>query len=419
MAERDRPEFYGTEYYLDSITKQRKEYYPFRRRFFKYVFSTFVLIIMICIVFISVISVVLYKLYIEINICEDDEECNEFHNTIIASNLNTLSIMILGKIYNFFAVKLTNWENHQTQSAYNDALIIKLFSFQFANTYTSLFYIAFFRKDPGESGILGLGKEYRDDCEEKENDNCMALLSFQLLVLMITKLIPKLYYDIILPCLKNAFKCCTRSNQIDISSTHHYLVKEMLKPQEENFRLEEMTEKVIQYGYIMMFAASCPLAPLVALLFNLLDMRIDAKRLLWWNRRPVAYRDNDIGIWFHIIRFINILGTITNAFLIAFTSNLGNYLEFGLAMVVVFIFEHFIFAIKFLIDIIIPDIPESVMLDRKRDRFVIAHFMSVVSDSNEDANWANSQISDQCPKRSMKPPKSIRFAKNKKWDTPK
>ena len=36
-------------------------------------------------------------------------------------------------------------ENHRTQTQYDDALIIKLFAFQFANSYASCFYIAFFR----------------------------------------------------------------------------------------------------------------------------------------------------------------------------------------------------------------------------------------------------------------------------------
>ena len=36
-------------------------------------------------------------------------------------------------------------ENHRTQTEYDDALIIKLFAFQFCNSYTSLYYIAFFR----------------------------------------------------------------------------------------------------------------------------------------------------------------------------------------------------------------------------------------------------------------------------------
>ncbi len=36
-------------------------------------------------------------------------------------------------------------ENHRTQTQYDDALVIKLFAFQFANCYSTPFYIAFFR----------------------------------------------------------------------------------------------------------------------------------------------------------------------------------------------------------------------------------------------------------------------------------
>lgn len=48
-------------------------------------------------------------------------------------------------------------ENHRTQSQYNDALIIKLFAFQFTNAYASLFYTAFFRDEQQEiKGVLVL-----------------------------------------------------------------------------------------------------------------------------------------------------------------------------------------------------------------------------------------------------------------------
>jgi hypothetical protein len=36
-------------------------------------------------------------------------------------------------------------ENHRTKTSYDNALIIKLFAFSFANSYSSCFYIAFFR----------------------------------------------------------------------------------------------------------------------------------------------------------------------------------------------------------------------------------------------------------------------------------
>ena len=49
------------------------------------------------------------------------------------------------QVYEKLAYILTNWENHRTQTAYDDALIIKLFAFQFVNNYASLIYIAFFK----------------------------------------------------------------------------------------------------------------------------------------------------------------------------------------------------------------------------------------------------------------------------------
>ena len=49
------------------------------------------------------------------------------------------------------------------------------------------------------------------------------------------------------------------------------------------------------YGFIMLFGAVFPLAPLVALLCNVIDVRIDGYRILWKNRRYIAQRAEDIG----------------------------------------------------------------------------------------------------------------------------
>ncbi|XP_062585163.1 anoctamin-1-like [Saccostrea cucullata] len=93
-----------------------------------------------------------------------------------------------------------------------------------------------------------------------------------------------------------------------------------MKPTLGDFTLNEYTEKVIQYGFLMLFAASFPLAPLMAILLNLIDIRIDARRMLWSNRRPIAYIRQDIGKWYGILNLVNTIGVITNGFLIGFTS---------------------------------------------------------------------------------------------------
>ncbi|KAG0722183.1 Anoctamin-1 [Chionoecetes opilio] len=83
----------------------------------------------------------------------------------------------------------------------------------------------------------------------------------------------------------------------------------------------EYLEMVLQYGFVTIFVSSFPLAPLFAFLNNIFEMRLDARKLLSHFRRPIPQRVKDIGVWFKILDSIGKLAVITNAFIIAFTSN--------------------------------------------------------------------------------------------------
>ena len=100
------------------------------------------------------------------------------------------------KLYDKIAVKLTIWENYRTKTEYDDALILKLFAFEFVNSYGSFYYLAFFRNIKLDNGFFNLGPEYRDRCDD---DNCMALLSLQLLIVLVIKPFPRLFKAIIFP----------------------------------------------------------------------------------------------------------------------------------------------------------------------------------------------------------------------------
>ena len=58
---------------------------------------------------------------------------------------------------------------------------------------------------------------------------------------------------------------------------------------------EEYVEKVIMYGFIVLFGSAFTFAPLIILLVCMLDLRTDAYRILWLYKRPIAYRAQDIG----------------------------------------------------------------------------------------------------------------------------
>lgn len=69
-----------------------------------------------------------------------------------------------------------------------------------------------------------------------------------------------------------------------------------------------------------MFVAAFPLAPLFALINNILELRIDAINFVVNFRRPVAERAQGIGVWFGILRTMSWFAVVVNSFVIAFTS---------------------------------------------------------------------------------------------------
>ncbi|XP_052828220.1 anoctamin-7 [Octopus bimaculoides] len=343
-------------------------------------------VLRVCLVGASVIGVIVYRVIMSIEYSDNVTEIEGFMITTIASSfLNAVSILLLGTVYTKLANKLTCWENHRTKSSFDDALIIKLFAFHFVNSYSSCFYIAFIRGRFLEHGIMGMGASYQDKCE----GSCMSQLSIQVMILMLTKPFPKFLKDVIIPQVIKIWRRIhvkgnfdSKVNNIDDGVTTEgenkkaaletWIQDEERKPVLGDFTLEEFTEKTIQYGYLMLFAASFPLAPLIALITNFIDVRVDANRLLWTYRRPLAFISQDIGMWYPILRFINTVGVISNAFLIAFTSHWSETFSLSKRLWVVIGFEHIVYGVKLLIEIMIPDTTAYVKMVRRQNKMKVS-----------------------------------------------
>ncbi|KAJ8028117.1 Anoctamin-7 [Holothuria leucospilota] len=385
FSEPDRPQFFGTKERMDPVSDLPDWYYPFHRQFLKYFASLSILLFMVLLVIASVIGVITYRVIMKLLLASQSSVIRLLVSSVIATLINSTIIMILGKIYDIMAVKLTDWENHRTQSKYDDALIIKLFAFSFVNTYSSLFYIAFFRELTTEGGLFDMGPEFEDTCDD---NNCMAMLSLQVFVLMVMKPCPKFFKDIIVPYLKKLLrkcKCCGKNKvgSVDtgsLSAQGQFIQKEYNKPPVGNFTLGEYNEKVILYGFLMVFSSALPLAPLIALLIILIDLGIDARRLIWFNRRPIGLIACNIGMWYSILEFLNYVGVITNAFIIAFTSQWGKEFSMVGKLWIVIGFEHVVFMVKFFLAYIIPDTPADVSLAMRRERYQVARIMGEATD---------------------------------------
>lgn len=69
---------------------------------------------------------------------------------------------------------------------------------------------------------------------------------------------------------------------------------------------------VLQYGFVTLFVAAFPLAPLFALLNNVAEIRLDAYKMVTQARRPLAERVEDIGAWYGILRTITYIAIVSN-----------------------------------------------------------------------------------------------------------
>uniref|UniRef100_A0A674BL06 Anoctamin n=1 Tax=Salmo trutta TaxID=8032 RepID=A0A674BL06_SALTR len=242
-----------------------------------------------------------------------------------AAIINLVVILILDEVYGAVARWLTVLEVPKTDKSFEERLIFKTFILKFVNAFTPIIYIAFFRgRLVGRPGsYLYVFESYR--MEECAHGGCLMELCIQLSITMLGKqLIQNNLFEIGIPKLKKliryikskrrTFQEEEREKKLQRYETDHFL---------EPFAglTPEYMEMIIQFGFVTLFVASFPLAPLFALLNNIIEIRLDAKKFVAELRRPVAARAKDIGIWYNLLRGVAKVAVIINAFVISFTSD--------------------------------------------------------------------------------------------------
>ncbi|XP_062242198.1 anoctamin-7 [Platichthys flesus] len=438
--ERPRPEFTAMAPMTvrNPVTGAEEPYFPENKRFNRTLSGCMVIIIMIVLVLMCLIAIILCRSILSILIYKSR---NSFFSlsagriaSLTSSVLNLLVILMLSRVYTALAHMLTRWEMHRTQSKYEDMFILKVFIFQFVNFYSSPVYIAFFKGRfvgyPGNYNTLfGIRNE---DCGA---GGCLVELAQELLVIMVGKQLINNIQEFIIPKLKawwqkRRMSPVQREVKEDGGEEAQWEQHQQgeLPPWEADYQLlvcegllSEYLEMVIQFGFITIFVAACPLAPVFALINNWVEIRLDAQKFVTEYRRPVVEQAQDIGIWLPIMQFITHTAVLSNAFLIAFTSSflprlyyrytrdstLSGFVNFTLAtshnytqqgkstscryqgfrdeqgqylphffhllaiqLAFVIVFEHVVFFIGRLIDMMVPDVPEEVEMKIKREHYM-------------------------------------------------
>ncbi|XP_038562190.1 anoctamin-3 isoform X1 [Micropterus salmoides] len=330
-----RPQFeakYSRVERVNPISGKPEPFQPFSDKLSRLMVSVSGIFFMISLVLTAVFAVVVFRLIAM-------EKFASFNWYFVKKNwqfatsgtgvcINFMIIMSLNLVYEKVAYLLTNLEHPRTESEWENSFALKMFLFQFVNLNSSTFYIAFFLgRFAGRPGNYNkLFKRWR--LEECHPSGCLIDLCLQMGVIMFFKQIWNNFMELGYPLLQNWWsrrkmkKVGGGGQNVENKAQLPQWDKDWnLQPMNAHGLVDEYLEMVLQFGFTTIFVAAFPLAPLLALLNNIIEIRLDAYKFVTQWRRPMPARATDIGIWHGILEGIGVLAVITNAFVIAITSD--------------------------------------------------------------------------------------------------
>lgn len=160
---------------------------------------------------------------------------------------------------------------------------------------------------------------------------------------------------------------------------------------------------MIQLGFVLLFGAIFPLAPVIALLNNLVFIRLDASKLTYTRKRytgkcslivncarPIAQKVGGLGVWEDVLQIMSVVGILTNCCLMGITSSQlsrilyfispGSLVFLGLFVdnvyaagvaIILFAYEHIMLFFKYILHTSIPSVSPAVQRDQERKKCLI------------------------------------------------
>jgi Calcium-activated chloride channel len=327
---------------ISPITLQPEMYYPAIRRRFKYVFSAIVTILMLMVAFsVMILSLNLqgyihpktnprrwkkspHPFYFEswAALAEVGQllDATSLWRCYIPVVLHVVCIMTLNAIYRRVAERLTDFENHETVVSHNNSLIVKRFVFEFCDCCVVLFYLAFY-----ERNIQKLMEEliavFQVDTARRVFIECFVpFLLRRLKTGHFT--MPTSHYSG--SCVAFAAGSNTTPTTTSPPSLND-LLEEADKDPYEMF--DDVMEMCIQLGYVTLFASAYPLASIVSIFANYIELRSDAFKISTLVMKPSTYRTSGFGMWNTLISCILWTSALTNCLIVGFSSDqLEHYL---------------------------------------------------------------------------------------------
>ncbi|KAI3377205.1 hypothetical protein L3Q82_009110, partial [Scortum barcoo] len=260
---------------------------------------------------------------------------------MLGAVLHYVTIQIMTRVNRWVSLKLCNIEKTNSFAATERSFTVKMFTFQFFTLFSSLFYVAFFLgRINGHPGNYVRIAGWR--LEECHPSGCLTDLFIQMAVIMLLKQTLNNIFEFTVPWLKSCLsrnaakklerKCghCYRKacrdeqgciEPCDICKLRDWLRNYHLADSNAFSLFNEFLEMVVQFSFTTIFVAAFPLAPLLALINNIFEIRLDAIKMVRLERRLVPRKTNDIGVWTNVLEAIGVLAVIANGLVIGVSSD--------------------------------------------------------------------------------------------------
>ena len=206
--------------------------------------------------------------------------------------IHAVTIALLNKGYRHIAEYLTDFENHRTQRAYENSLVLKRFVFEAFDCYVALFYIAFELGD-------------------------VSRLRMELVSLYTSDTVRRIATETVLPLLLQRGAALRGGG--DAASALRRARRDGDLDEYEQF--DDYLEWVIQFGYVVLFASAFPLAGALSLVCNAVELLADVFKVTYLCRRPRPSRARGIGIWLWLLYALAVTAIFTNLAIFAVASD--------------------------------------------------------------------------------------------------
>jgi len=380
--EKDRPQFrgWGKEPRRRSpVTSRMETYYPssIRSR------QQFVSLLVIWLMILLMCSFILLIFW-----CEWMLGSGRFHERWvpqwgpwIIGVVFTIEIQLFNSYFSKLALYLNEMENYQTDSDFQANLVFKTFLFQIFNNYAALCFCAFFK-----NMLFGCVGGY-----------CLHDVRVLMTVIFIGRFVgllasvvnlgrwqakqqtneAKLEAEIAEIAKRNAL---AKEDDNDEKIGLHPFEKELLLDRYEG-TFDGYAGACLQYGYVVMFMVALPIAPALALLENLIEIRLTGYKLTTMYRRPDPSPAEDVGGWGNIIEFMSMLAIMSNTGILVFTTNTFLSWTVNQKWLVFLVIEHVLLLLTITLQISISQWPPGLRDIIARQKIVVQkHFYGFSSD---------------------------------------